>query len=659
MPQPIAPLRPYFCADNIPELLRSQARWAPWRAQWNEKRGKWDKIPCHPNGYGLSTAKPERWLSFEAADAARRAKPEQFAGLGFVMTGVQNLVGIDLDRCVTADGDVAPWAQEVIDSLASYTEVSPSGNGLRAYVTGATPEDWTNHETGIEVYAGHEPRFLTVTGQVVGDGEVTAAAPGVLDALSKRFARAKVAATVISLNLPDLVDELALPDVAGLDMPYAAKDFLLEGKHRGDRSRELFATSVALYQAGLGDAEVLSVLAASPHAMEVALDHRRQDADRALMYLWVEHAQKAKGRGTSRVATLEDFEDVSTPASPSAQAAQSVSAVRFAFTQAEAFTARAPVEWLIKGILPKAELGAIFGPSGAGKSFFALDLVMACATGGAWRGKPARKGGVAYICAEGAGGFRLRIRAHSEHHGTDLAALPLHVLGDAPNLLERKDVADLIAALRLLPGLDLIVVDTLAQVTPGANENSGEDMGRALGHCKAIHKATGAMVVLVAHAGKDESRGLRGWSGIKGALDVEIQVQRSGHHRAATVSKLKDGEGEGDEYGFQLQTVVLGHDEEGDEITSCVLKANAGGPRAATKAEPKGVWQQTVLRVAQGLVDLPGAVTAPQLIEAAVAEMPPADDGKKDRRRDNVMRAVEALVAAGRLSLAGGTVALQ
>jgi hypothetical protein len=89
-----------------------------------------------------------------------------------------------------------------------------------------------------------------------------------------------------------------------------------------------------------------------------------------------------------------------------------------------------------------------------------------------------------------------------------------------------------------------------------------------------------------------------------------------------------------------------------------VVQHGASVPKAQRKAEPKGVWQQTVLRVAQGLLDLPGAVTASQLIEAVVAEMPPADDGKKDRRRDNVLRAVEALVAANRISLIGGELAV-
>lgn len=662
MAQQKTPLRP-FVGENIPAELRAQHRWAPWRAQWNEKRagGKWDKIPCQANGYGLSTAKPDRWLTFDAALAAYQSRPGAFAGIGYCMTGQgPGLVGVDLDGCVHPDGTIEPWAQEIVDALGGYAEKSPSGRGLRIFVRGEVAEDWNNHDIGIEVYAGHEPRFLTVTGEALPGHAAMGDAPGeALAALAARYARAKTSATVISMQLPDLLDELALPDVAALEIPYPARDFLTEGAHRGDRSRELFAAAVALYGAGLNEAEVLSVLAASPHAMEVALDHRRQDADRALMYLWVEHTQKAKGRSTSRVATADDFDDVSEPgARTTAAATPQNKPLRFEFKTADEFSQGAPMTWLIKGVLPKAEVGVAYGPPGAGKSFLVTDLALAVATGAAWRGRKTAKGSVAYIVAEGAGGFRLRLRALSEHNDVALAGLPIYILDDAPNLLEKKDVADLVAALRTLPDLQLVVVDTLAQTTPGANENSGEDMGRALGHCKAIHRATGAMVLLVAHSGKDESRGIRGWSGIKGALDVEIQVERSDKYRAATVTKMKDGSGEGDEFGFQLHTVTLGQDGDGDDITSCVVQHTSSVPKAQRKADPKGVWQQSVLRVAQGLVDLPGSLTPTQLIEAAVAEMPPADDGKKDRRRDNVMRAVEALVAANRISLVGGEVAV-
>lgn len=658
MTQPQNPLRP-FVGANIPAELRAHARWAPWRAQWNEKRQKWDKIPCQANGYGLSTAKPERWLTYDAALAALRARPDQFAGLGYCMTGPHGLVGVDLDGCVGPRGGVDPWAAEIVDTLASYTEVSPSGRGLRIFSLGEVPEDWTNHDIGIEVYAGHEPRFLTVTGEVLGGDRATVrtAPPAAMAELSTRYAREKAKATVISLQLPDLVDELALPDLADLEIPWQARDFLTEGTHRGDRSRELFAAAVALYGAGLADDVVLSLLAASPHAMEVALDHRRQDADRALMYLWAEHAQKAKGRATRKVATVDDFEDVSEPPAPGAPAAPK-KAMRFQFKDADEFSDGPPMQWLIKHVLPKAEVGVMYGPPGAGKSFLVTDLARAVATGTEWRGRRVRQATVAYIVAEGAGGFRLRLRAVRDHFGQSLKGMPLKILDEAPNLLDKKDVQDLAASLRTLPGLELIVVDTLAQTTPGANENSGEDMGRALGHCKALHRATGAMVLLVAHSGKDESRGVRGWSGIRGAVDVEIQVERSDKYRAATITKMKDGPGEGEEFAFTLHSVSLGADPDGDDITSCVIQHGASVPKAQRKAEPKGVWQQTVMRVAQGLLDLPGTLTPAALIEAAVAEMPPADDGKKDRRRDNVLRAMEALVAANRLSLVGGEVAV-
>lgn len=661
MAQPQNPLRP-FVGANIPPELRKHARWAPWRAQWNEKRQKWDKIPCQANGYGLSTAKPERWLTYAAALAALHARPEQFAGLGYCMTGPHGLVGTDLDGCVNADGTIEPWAREIVDALASYTEVSPSGRGLRIFSTGEVPEDWTNHDIGIEVYAGHEPRFLTVTGEVLSADRATLrpASDGALAALSTRYAREKAKATVISLQLPDLVDELALPDLSELELPYHARDFLTEGTHRGDRSRELFAAAVALYGAGLGDDEVLSVLAHNEHAMEVALDHRRQDADRALMFLWVEQVQKAKGRASSKVATVDDFEDVSEPGAPAAPgtAPKPAKAMRFAFKDADEFSEGPPLTWLIKHVLPKAEVGVMYGPPGAGKSFLVADFALSVARGTEWRGRKVAQGTVAYIVAEGAGGFRLRLRALREHFGVSLSGLPLKILDEAPNLLEKKDVTDLVASLRTLPGLELIVVDTLAQVTPGANENSGEDMGRALGHCKALHRATGAMVLLVAHSGKDEARGVRGWSGIRGAVDVEIQVERSDKYRAATITKMKDGSGEGDEFAFSLHTVTLGTDADGDEITSCVIQHGASVPKAQRKAEPKGVIQQVVMRVAQGLLDLPGAVTPAALIEAVVAELPPADDGKRDKRREHTTRAIESLVAANRLSLVGGEVAV-
>lgn len=300
--RPLLPFRGFA----IPDELKRNARWAPWRAEWNENRNKWDKIP----GFGLSTKEPERWSSYPSALATFTKHRPQFAGIGYCLTGPHGIVGIDLDDCIEA-GVVAPWAAEVVEKLGSYTERSPSGNGLRIIVTGEIACDWTNNEAGIEVYGGNTARFLTITGDhLAGTPLVVAAAdPAVLNALAEQYARPRKAAEIIDLEAPDILDDFLLPSIDKLPLHDKAAAFLMQGEVDGDRSRTLHAAGVALYSAGLNDAEVFSILATNEHAMAVALDHRRQDPDRAMLYLWREHCMKAKSKATT-VATIDDFEVV-------------------------------------------------------------------------------------------------------------------------------------------------------------------------------------------------------------------------------------------------------------------------------------------------------------------------------------------------------------
>lgn len=329
---------------------------------------------------------------------------------------------------------------------------------------------------------------------------------------------------------------------------------------------------------------------------------------------------------------------------------------RFEFIDDIAFSAGKPPSWLIRDVLPQAELGVIFGASGSGKSFFALDLAGAISRGLDWRGKKTTQGRVGYIAAEGASGFRNRIKAYCTQHEID--TMGIKVLAAAPNLMEAKDVIDLGNAMRAAGPLDIVFVDTLAQVTPGANENAGEDMGRVIGHCGTLHTVTGAMIVLIHHSGKDAARGARGWSGIKGALNVEIEIVRSDNDRCATVSKMKDGTGEGDEYGFKLRTVPVGMDDDGEVISSCTLEYTQGNGKGVRQSEIKGEVEKVVWQAVCDLVgpggDLP---TANDVIDAAVGHLV-HDTTKRDTRRQRVMRALDVLGSKGRLLIADGRVGL-
>lgn len=316
---------------------------------------------------------------------------------------------------------------------------------------------------------------------------------------------------------------------------------------------------------------------------------------------------------------------------------------KFVFQSCGEFANGPPPAWIVKEFLPQAELAVIYGESGSGKSFFALDLVAAIARGSEWRGKKVQQGRVAYIAAEGANGFRKRLIAYAKRHSVDLNELPLVVCSGAPNFLQEddKEVAQAIAE---CGGASVIVVDTLAQTTPGANENAGEDMGKVLAHCKRLHSETGALVVLIHHSGKDAARGARGWSGIRAAVDVEVEITRKGIARLAKVTKQKDGE-DGDTFGFQLEPVLVGIDEEGDEITSCIVVSTEAPVAAPVK--PKGKWKGLLYDALQQAVDSGEMeVDADELVNAAVAldEEGAAQEGKRDRRVEVAKRALQELV---------------
>lgn len=166
--------RPLRCQpENIPAFLRRNARWAPFALVPKPgKPGKFDKVPRHAGNiqFGLSTAKPASWFSFAEALGAYQRHAGTVHGIGYCLTGPHGIVGVDLDGCSDYVGRPTPWAAEVLREAKRrgyYVERSPSGTGFRVLYAGETPEDWTNKEAGIEVYGGHDARFLTVTGHAV------------------------------------------------------------------------------------------------------------------------------------------------------------------------------------------------------------------------------------------------------------------------------------------------------------------------------------------------------------------------------------------------------------------------------------------------------------------------------------------------------------
>lgn len=324
---------------------------------------------------------------------------------------------------------------------------------------------------------------------------------------------------------------------------------------------------------------------------------------------------------------------------------------RFPRQSIEEITNRPVPAWRVKGLIPSTGVAMIYGASTSGKSFFALDLGMDIARGEAWRGHTTKQGAVVYVCAEGADDFAKRVTAYTKHHNT--GALPFEVIDAAPNLMVKADVEALTAELMRAP-VGIMFLDTLACMSVGGDENTAKDMAILIDHCKLISRMTGALVVLVHHTGKDESKGARGSSSLYGAMDTVIEISRAGDVRTAKVTKQKGGP-DGQEFGFKLLTVSVGVDEDGDDISSCVVEHTAAMPQSERKQEVKGVNQRIVLRTLQKAFELTAeGMSTNDLAEAAAGELSHNPNSTRDTRKQKCMGAIDSLLAANRIAKEGG-----
>ncbi|GKQ73966.1 hypothetical protein KAM447_04740 [Aeromonas caviae] len=240
-------------------------------------------------------------------------------------------------------------------------------------------------------------------------------------------------------------------------------------------------------------------------------------------------------------------------------------------------------QYLIKGLLPAECTSSIYGPSGSYKSFLAISWACHIATGKSWDGRRVEKGAVIYVVGEGGTGVPRRIKAWENTHGEDAANLccvnqPVFVA--APLQVEQlRLAAEHVKQATGLP-VALIVIDTLARCFGGADENKASDMGAFIAGCDAVKAATGATVLVVHHSGKDETKGARGSSSFRAALDAEFLVKRETVGAKAlvlTCTKQKDAE-EAESRAYDLNDRFLYTDDDGEDVTSLVVSANGREP---------------------------------------------------------------------------------
>ena len=335
-------------------------------------------------------------------------------------------------------------------------------------------------------------------------------------------------------------------------------------------------------------------------------------------------------------------------------------AVRYKMLSGDDLCNAPPMRWMVRGVLPVDGLAALYGASGSGKSFLILDMGCAIAGGTAWFGRRVTRAPVTYVCLEGEAGAGKRVKAWRLHHGKPLPDA-LRFITQPFNLLS-DDVSDLVRAVIAGGGAGgMVILDTLNRSTPGADENSSVDMGNLIAAAKALQTLIGGLVLLVHHTGKDTTKGLRGHSSLYAALDAAIEVTATDTRKAWSVAKSKD-DVTGDAYPFKLHIVPVGNDDEGEEITSCVIVPDDSAEAIKQAKRPTLRSNQKIANEAIGeaLRKSPhkgkeGAPAGRPCIQysdavAIVAERIPADAKHKTTRAKG---AITGLVERGYLAIKG------
>ena len=199
---------------------------------------------------------------------------------------------------------------------------------------------------------------------------------------------------------------------------------------------------------------------------------------------------------------------------------------------------------IVRDLLPRRALGEVHADAGGGKTAIVVDLLLHVAGNVEYRQRRTEQQPVVYVALEGHGGIENRIIAAAEKIG--ITDAPFALVKASDNFRDEKAAQKVgIIAAELIQqfGGDnpVVAIDTYtAALGANGSDCDPKDVSAFIQNVQR-HLLPSCTVVVLHHFGKDSSRGGRGWSGLRAALDFELEIDHDGDLRTMRVTKSRDG----------------------------------------------------------------------------------------------------------------------
>lgn len=536
---------------GIPADIKGLRQWVNWRYEAKED-GKPTKVCYQPTGQHAKSNDAATWADFQTCLDAL----PNFDGIGVMFAN--GLMGVDLDHHIDERGNLSDFAREVVTTLPTYWEVSPSGSGLHGLCYGTLPTGGRkSSKHGLEMYC--EGRYFTVTGNHLdGTPSTVNRLNGELAQVHARVFGVKSSETPTPVTTPtqpanldeqQVIERAMLADNGGKFLDLWAGS---TARHNGDHSSaDLALCEILAFWTGR-DATRIDSLFRQSGLMRDKWDERHSTTGATYGAMTVAKAVDLTTKvynpmptvhtdntGATQVMIddgipavpmpddsylIEPLQATATHPATVTSAAQPGNKRRYTLhNAAEALEPQPPIEWVIDRLFSAGSVSILFGEPGSKKTYALLDAAVCVAHGVKWLDFDTRQSPVLIIDEEsGRRRMNRRLGDVLRGHMAD-GSTPIQY-----TTLERFQVAQVADALAIEAAIEesaarFVLIDALADVMSGADENAVKDTQPIFIALRGIAERTQAAIVVIHHSNK--IGGYRGSTAIKGAVDLLLVAQ--------------------------------------------------------------------------------------------------------------------------------------